>query len=431
MQSPTPSSSSNSAPGLPPVVPPSGRFLAQLFLVPGLIVTGAVLLLLGFSWLASGARSPERLLQNLRDANPDVKWRAANDLAQILLRDDQLAANVKFGLDLTEQTRQLLEENKDRERRAAEAASKGNLGEADAAARRTLQTERNAIEYLCACLGNLIVPVGAPILNQVATQDEGLSPEAAAFRHRRAVWAVANLGKNVQRFEKLSAERQQTMLEDLRRESGGSVERAAWAAAALAYLQQSPPRSLQPLGVETTLLQTAKDKDPFVRELTALALNFWSGNAAESAAFDEMLLQLCRDDGHGKEIQKQGEEDSAGGDEPFTRVPGLEIRYNAALALARRGSPKIRVDLLQEMLDEERLRENFRLRRAGGTDTVDESTVRTTLLSTLQALTELHQRQPEKDLTAVKPALQKLAQSNVKGLQVEAEKTLLALGDKK
>lgn len=426
-----PPSSNNAAPGLPPVVPPSGRFLAQLFLIPGLIVTGAVLLLLGFSWLASGARSPERLLQNLRDANPDVKWRAAHDLTQVLLRDDQLAGNVSFSLDLTEQTRQLLEENKDRERRAAEAASRGTPSEADLAARKTLQTERSALEYLCACLGNLIVPVGAPMLNQMATQDEGLNAEATAFRHRKAVWALANLGKNVQRFDKLPPQRQQALLEDLKGAAAGSGERAAWAGSALAYLQQPTPRSLQSLGVEVTLLRAAQDKDPFVRELTALALNFWSGNAAESAAFDEVLLQLCRDDGHGREIAKQGEEESASGDEPFTRIPGLEVRYNAALALARRGSPKVRLDLLQEMLDEERLRENFRLRKPGGGDAADEGMVRTTLLGTLQALVELHQRQPEKDLTSLQPALRKLAQNSVKGLQVEAEKTLLALGDKK
>src|SRR5262249_56727306 len=47
MPSEAPRSPAASPPGgLPPVVPPSGKFLAQLFLVPGIIVTVAVLWLL-------------------------------------------------------------------------------------------------------------------------------------------------------------------------------------------------------------------------------------------------------------------------------------------------------------------------------------------------------------------------------------------------
>ena len=53
------------AAGLPPVVAPSGRFIIQLFLVPGLIVAGAVVILLGFSWLAGGPRTPEAFLREL------------------------------------------------------------------------------------------------------------------------------------------------------------------------------------------------------------------------------------------------------------------------------------------------------------------------------------------------------------------------------
>jgi len=35
--------------GLPPVLPPSGRFIAQLFVVPGLIILAVVLLMIGVS----------------------------------------------------------------------------------------------------------------------------------------------------------------------------------------------------------------------------------------------------------------------------------------------------------------------------------------------------------------------------------------------
>src|SRR5205823_2534277 len=93
-------SSENQTPGLPPVVPPSGRFIAQLFLVPGLIVAGAVIVLLGFTWLSGGNRGAKAFLRDLDSGNPDIRWRTASDLAQVLKRDEKLAADPAFGLEL-------------------------------------------------------------------------------------------------------------------------------------------------------------------------------------------------------------------------------------------------------------------------------------------------------------------------------------------
>jgi hypothetical protein len=58
------------APGLPPVTPPSGRFIAQLFLVPGLIVAVAVLLLLAFRYLFGGGHAPDYFLRQLQSEMP-------------------------------------------------------------------------------------------------------------------------------------------------------------------------------------------------------------------------------------------------------------------------------------------------------------------------------------------------------------------------
>src|SRR5437764_440430 len=93
--------------GLPPVRPPSGRFVVQMFVVPGLIVAVVILIIYGVSWLVSGSTSREKFMEGLRSSNPDVRWRAANDLAQVLLRDRQepepkLAADPGFALDLAE-----------------------------------------------------------------------------------------------------------------------------------------------------------------------------------------------------------------------------------------------------------------------------------------------------------------------------------------
>ena len=60
-------------------MPPSGRFIAQLFLVPGIIVVGAVTVLWGFSWLIGASRTPEQFLKELSSTNVDVRRRAASD----------------------------------------------------------------------------------------------------------------------------------------------------------------------------------------------------------------------------------------------------------------------------------------------------------------------------------------------------------------
>src|SRR6266481_3045496 len=106
--------------GLPSVIPPSGKEIARLFLTPLLIVIGLVIPLLGFFWLFGKAWTPEDYLAKLDDPNPDVRWRGAEYLGQMLLRDDNLASNPKFGLDLAERLRQTLERNAGAERGLAE-----------------------------------------------------------------------------------------------------------------------------------------------------------------------------------------------------------------------------------------------------------------------------------------------------------------------
>src|SRR5262245_13397195 len=149
------------AKGLPPVTPPSGRHIVQLFLIPGLIVAGAVTILLGFSWLAGGARTPEQFLKNIDSTNSDIRWRAANDLAQVLKRDDKLAADPSFGLRLAERLKKAGDELERLEADRDRAASSATEAEA-AKARQAIVAQRNYVQYLSACLGNFSVPVGAP-----------------------------------------------------------------------------------------------------------------------------------------------------------------------------------------------------------------------------------------------------------------------------
>src|SRR5262245_49833353 len=148
--------------GLPVVVPPSGKFIAQLFLVPFIIVASVVCFLLVINWLVGTGRNPQDLLNKLDSPNADVRWRAAEDLAQVLLRDDALASDPKFALDLTERLQQTLQNLATEEKVTKEKA--GSTAVADALAFQKIpDTQGDYVLYLSACLGNISIPVGAPL----------------------------------------------------------------------------------------------------------------------------------------------------------------------------------------------------------------------------------------------------------------------------
>src|SRR5262245_12568542 len=193
------------AKGLPPVTPPSGRHIVQLFLIPGLIVAGAVTVLLGFSWLASGSRSPETILKNIESANSDIRWRAASDLAQVLKRDDKLAADPSFGLRLAEKLTKALDELERQEKAEASIAADEAHKHDRAEAHKNLVAQRNYAQFLIACLGNFSVPVGAPILSDIARRGRGSDEKLRSHLRRHAVLALANLGDSRKRFDKLTS----------------------------------------------------------------------------------------------------------------------------------------------------------------------------------------------------------------------------------
>jgi hypothetical protein len=279
--------------GLPPVEPPSGRFLAQLFLVPGLIVGVAVLVLLGFTWLVGGDADPQRILNRLEDGNADVRWRAANDFMQRLKKDPHLAADPRVALRLTKLLRSALEDLERFEKAFAAGAD-------DMRDRKTLQEKRNDVEFLSPCLGHMVIPTGAPILCEMAAKTKGLDPKTLSSLRRKAVWSLANLGESLKRYDQLSAETtgrvlaalQETVLEQ-------KAEQKEWAQLTLDYLQGKQRK----LGVIQTLADCAKADDPFLRELVAMAFSFWDGDAEETALAEKTLVVLARDDGHGVRIE--------------------------------------------------------------------------------------------------------------------------------
>lgn len=109
--------------------------------------------------------------------------------------------------------------------------------------------------------------------------------------------------------------------------------------------------------------------------------------------------------------------------------PGWEVRYNATIALARRGSDRVKDEHvwenLLEMLDEGQQLRNFRHQQRKGSDVqvADPGAAYLTVITTLQAVNELHRRRPELDLSGLKTALDKLASSSNLAVNTEAKRT--------
>ena len=106
----------------------------------------------------------------------------------------------------------------------------------------------------------------------------------------------------------------------------------------------------------------------------------------------------------------------------------MQVRFNAAVALARFGAKGARVDVLKDMLDENYLRDNLVLRpRDGGPDRPNEEVIGQTLTNALKAVAELRKLRPDMDLSPLKPEVDALAASGNPDVRTEAEKTKLAL----
>ncbi|OAI49793.1 hypothetical protein AYO44_06240 [Planctomycetaceae bacterium SCGC AG-212-F19] len=290
------------APGLPPVLPPSSRHLVQMFVVPGLIVVGVVVLGLvcsgafGFLFGFGQEHSAKAYIARLEDKNTDVRWRAANDLVQVLKRDDELASDPALGLKLAELLTQELDGIIDDEKQLAQRATK----QSDVETKRgqsQVKARQDYARFLAACMANMTVPVGVDGLKRMATLS-GNDVKAVAHTRRQAVWMLANLGVNLKRYLALpQARREKVQVEFEHEAANGPAARAALARLTLDYLQQT-----KDLGVIAALAQCADADDPDLRKYAAHALAIWEGSPAENALAEQALLKLSRDDGHGVRI---------------------------------------------------------------------------------------------------------------------------------
>ena len=103
---------------LPPVEPPSAGFIVQLFLVPAIIVAAVIGLYLLFGKLAAGDTDWRQLVSDIKSDNPNVRWRAALNLAEGLDSDEdrgrdgqQLASIPEIATALNDLTLEQLKSN--------------------------------------------------------------------------------------------------------------------------------------------------------------------------------------------------------------------------------------------------------------------------------------------------------------------------------
>lgn len=291
--------------GLPPVQPPSARFIGQLFVIPGLIILVVVVLFILSVLFVKREREPDHFLAQLDSNNLDIRWRGASDLAQILKRPEPATlrwkADATFALDLAERLQTarkvLLEEE---EKMAAEIARSTDKDRH--LMWRKLRPQRDLISFLASALGEFHMPVGAPLLCKIAEHPSSADLKGNTLQRRKAVWALMNMGENLKNFTKMPQEQQEAALATLREEADkGTTPRADWARTALHYLD---PASVRIRGhgsivrVDESLVRLAEDEDTFMRELVAMAFNFWDGPEAEAT-----LLKLARDNGRGTLIR--------------------------------------------------------------------------------------------------------------------------------
>jgi hypothetical protein len=465
--------------GLPPVQPPTARQMLRLFVVPGLIVMVLVgLFLLGptlSSWFRP-SKTAEQFLRDLDDTNEDVRYRAASDLAQVLPRKDrraeELARDVDLCLGLAKRLGATLEN--------IAGPEQGYLNSRDdlkyeerVREEKKLDRDRNLITFLAASLGHVTVPVGVPLLGGMATKTEGMEANALAERRRRALFALATLGERLERYDALDDDDKDDLEEKLaaaakkggqdlplpadeksardvlaaRWEKAKKGDAAACARLALDGLRARRAGKPTTMGVTAVLAKTAKDEDLYVRQLTAFAANFWKGTPQEEKVLEDLLVDLANDDGRGADrfrAQQDLNPQTKNG-RPFTKPAGYVVRADATLALTRRGSARVPMATLREMLDLDKLRDIYlieqeekpeRKRRflfwtwteeAVPAERPNEPLVILTTTETLKALAKWRERQPKADVSGLLPLIEDLEKSDNADLAAQATRTKEAL----
>jgi len=163
---------------LPPVEPPTGTFILQLFLIPLTIVSIVVLLWLTFSWLAHmGSDDPAALVRDLQKADAS-SWQHAYELADLLRSPDPRYDALRQDPALAKQLSDILLDDLN------QPASEGKSDE--------FRNKRRM--FLARALGSFETPEVIPALVRAASQER--SPGELQVR-LSALEALAVLADNL------------------------------------------------------------------------------------------------------------------------------------------------------------------------------------------------------------------------------------------
>jgi hypothetical protein len=403
---------------LPPVEAPNARLIVQLFLVPlvlVLLVIGLIVLL--FGGLGAGPQTPKEFMEGLRSPSEIKRWKTAQDLAQVLPRKPELRSDVEFALQMTE----LLE--KERQKPPPPPPAKGKQPDPNEVP--------DMLDYLPAALGSFRIPVGLPMLQEIvrANADKAREQERGyRVRFRNALFAIGLLGSRLNEFDALPQEEKEAILAKLQAEAGPDTGRKTWARLAHEHLSArmtaGPGKEVKDTyEIVETLRLGARAPDEYARKFTILALANW-----RLPKSDELLLQMALDTSplqyYGENDLQDEERDKDGRKSPYSAEEDAkraqrEIGYNAALALARRGSESTPWRIVKETLDEEKLTKIYEKDNHG-------APASRMIVISLMALREglkqnpkLLDKEPE-----VRTAVQQLTKSGNAAISVEAERFL-------
>ncbi len=385
---------------LPQVEAPNVRMIIQLFLVPGILVAVVIgFILLFFGGIGGGPQQPNQFIAGLSDPSGHKRNQTAHDLAQILPRKPELRQNVKFALDITE----LL--NREWAQIKAEYANpslKKSKSPTD---------EIELIAYLPKAVASFDVPVGITLLESLVQENDGQFSDPQKLSHfRNGLYSIGLLGAQLQEFDRLTTQQQALILDALHSEASEKQGRPQWASLSLQYLKRrldwlkNKKQAALPdlLAVLPVLRQGARCNDEMSRKFTILALANWY-----EAGTEELLREMTGPMGQLDILVDSDRERAV-----------REIRYNAALALARRGSSLMPVDLILELLDEAQLRKVY-------SDPKKDLSI-PFLIKALNDLREFKRIDPEgfAKQTQIMAAVAKLKQSPMIAVEMEARKLL-------
>ena len=184
------------------------------------------------------------------------------------------------------------------------------------------------------------------------------------------------------------------------------------------------------MGVDVVVEKCGRFGQSFAASVDGARCQLLERHAGRKCPHGKALLRLCDDPGTGEEeVAKLTEENAEQPTRQLVKKPGFRVQVQAAIALVRHGW-KVRLTLLQTMLDEEELRSIFVVQsKKGGDEQPDQAMVVETMINALKAVAELHRNEPKRDLSSLRPFLDKLTHNPNPAVQTEAERVVLVLNN--